>query len=443
VIVAQKDLEVSTIVLRSRLLLVLTVLVVAVAPAAGKTPRKTCKAACGPLVETTCAGLKKKKAKRCRERLWRQCQRDRISCESAATTTTTTLPPSAPSCPTTFQVGPELPGGAEHVAVADLNRDGKLDMVMTANPGVMVRLGNGDGSLGGVSGADAGGDPGGVAVADLDGDGIPDLAVPHFVQVPSQAVEVSVLIGRGDGSFAEPVSYPVGTRDFHDVVAADFNGDGRPDLAVATHPAVVVLLNAGNGTFGAKVDYPAATTGRAVAVADLNRDGKLDLAATGGGPPGGRGVVAVLLGDGSGAFASPVTYEVGRFPYSIVAADVDGDGAIDLATANNNSADLSVLLDDGNGTFRTRVEYDAGGLPTSLAGGDFNADGRTDFVISAGPNATVGLFTGRGGGTFADVVGTFTGGSAALAAGDFDGDGRDDVALANGRAHRVLLSRCP
>lgn len=422
------------------LLVILALVLAAAAPALGKTPRKTCKATCTLLVAESCAGLKRKKAKRCRARIWRQCQHDRIACVA----TSTTLPPvSGPACPTTFAVGPEFPGGAEHVATGDLNRDGKLDFVMTANPSAMVRLGNGDGTFGTLGGYPAGGDPGGVAVADLDGDGILDLAVPHFTARPSQAVDVSVLIGRGDGAFAEPVPYAVGTRDFHDVVAADFNGDRRPDLAVATQLSVVVLLNNGTGTFGSKVEYPAASTGRAVAVADFNGDGRLDLAATGGGPPGGRGVVAILLGDGAGAFASAVPYEVGRFPYSIVAGDVNGDGTIDLATANNNSADMSILLGNGNGTFGASVEYDAGGLPTSLAGGDFNADGRLDFVISAGPNATVGLFTGRGDGTFADVVGTFTGGSAALASGDFDGDGRADVALANGRAHRVLLSRCP
>jgi hypothetical protein len=418
-------------------------------PAAAKTPRKVCKAACAPLVTEQCSTLeKKKKRNRCRARLWKQCQRDRIDCTMTTSTTlpgatTTTTLPTGSGCATTFVVGPEFPGGADHVATGDLNRDGKLDWVMTANPGVMVRLGNGDGTFGGIGGYTAGGDTGGVAVADFDGDGVPDLAVPHFTSRPNQVVDVAVLRGLGGGAFAAPVDYRVGTRDFHDVVAADFDGDGRPDLAVATHPSVVVLRNAGNGTFGAGVEYPVPSLGRAVTAADLNGDGRLDLAATAAGPPGGTGSVAIFLGAGGGAFGGPVSYEVGRFPYSIVAGDVNGDGAIDLATANNNSADMSVLLGNGNGSFRPSVEYDAGGLPTSLAGGDFNGDGRLDFVISAGPSGTMGLFTGRGDGTFADVDGTLTGGSAALAAGDFDGDGKDDVALASGRAHRVLLSRCP
>src|SRR6185436_17591231 len=204
----------------------------------------------------------------------------------------------------------------------------------------------------------------------------------------------------------------------------------KPDLAVATQPAVAVLLNDGSGGFGGAVEYPVDTIGRAVVAADLNGDGKLDLAATSGGPPGGNGAVVVRLGDGAGAFGSPLSYEVGRFPYSIVAGDVNGDGKIDLATANNNSADMSILAGHGDGTFAATVAYDAGGLPTSLAGGDFNADGRLDFVISAGPNATVGRFTGLGDGTFAEVEPTFTVGSAALATGDLDGDGKADVVTA-------------
>ena len=110
----------------SRLVLLLPLLLGVTVPAAAKTPRKVCKATCAPLVTEQCSAFKKKKTKRCRARLWKRCQRDRISCDAPATTTTlpttsTTLPPSAPGCATTFVVGPEFPGGAEHVATGDLN----------------------------------------------------------------------------------------------------------------------------------------------------------------------------------------------------------------------------------------------------------------------------------------------------------------------------------
>ena len=409
-------------------------------------PKRVCKQTCGEVVTAQCAELRKKKLKRCRGRVWKLCRTEALDCTAAPTTTTTTLPP---GCPTTFSVSDPYPGGTDQtIAVADLNGDGKRDVIVGANPSVMVRLGNGDGTLGPIGGADAGGDVRGIAIADVSGDGKPDVVASNFMSDPpspgpSTVVNVSVLVNQGNGTLAAPVAYFVGTREPHDVVAADFNGDAKPDVAVATHPSVVVLLNDGSGGLGARVEYPTGNTGRGLATADLNGDGKLDLAATQGGPPSGNGSVVVLLGDGAGGFGGPVSYEVGRFPYSIVAGDVNGDGKVDLATANNNSADMSILLGNGDATFQPHVDWDAGGLPTSLAGGDFNADGRLDFVISAGPNATVGRFTGVGDGTFADVVGTFTVGSAALASGDLDGDGKADVVTATATALRVLLSRCP
>jgi hypothetical protein len=415
-----------------------------VTPALGRVPARVCKETCPGLVAQDCAGLRKKKLKRCRAKIIRGCKRGSLTCGA----TTTTLP-IGPGCPATFVVSDPYPGGTDQtIAIADVNGDGKRDVVLGSNGAVMVRFGNGDGTLGGLAGYDPGGDVRGVAIADVTGDGKPDIVAANFMADPppagpSTVVNASVLANLGDGTFDVGVPYFVGTRDFHDVVAADFNGDQKPDLAVATQPAVVVLANTGNGAFGAGVEYPIANIGRAVAAADLNGDGKLDLAATSGGPPGGNGAVVVLLGDGAGAFGSPVSYEVGRFPYSIVAGDVNGDGTIDLATANNNSADMSILLGAGNGTFGPSVAYDAGGLPTSLAGGDFNADGRLDFAISAGPNATVGRFANLGDGTFADVEPSFTAGSAALAAGDLDGDGKADVVSATALGLRVLLSRCP
>jgi len=436
-------IHVRCAVASARRVVVLVATLAVATPALARVPAKVCRETCPGLVAQECAGLRKKKLKRCRAKIIRRCRRGTLVCGA----TTTTLP-IAPGCPVTFVVSDPYPGGTDQtVAIADVNRDAKRDVVLGANGAVMVRLGNGDGTLGPLAGYDPGGDVRGVAIADVTGDGSPDIVAANFMDAPpptgpSTVVNASVLPNLGNGTFGQAVPYFVGTRDFHDVVAADFNGDQKPDLAVATQPSVVVLLNDGNGAFGAAGELPVDTIGRAVAAADLNGDGKLDLAATKGGPPGGNGAVAIFLGDGTGGFGSPVSYEVGRFPYSIVAGDVNGDGTVDLATANNNSTDMSVLIGNGNGTFAASVTYDAGGLPTSLAGGDFDGNARLDFVISAGPNATVGRFMNLGDGTFAAVVPTFTAGSAALASGDLDGDGKADVASATALGLRVLLSRC-
>jgi hypothetical protein len=418
-----------------------------VTPAAAKVSLKTCKQTCTTQVETSCVGLRKGKLKRCRGRLLKQCKRGRIVCAPGSSTTTSL--PSAPGCASTFLVGAQLPGGTDQgVATADLNEDGKVDILILGDPAVMARLGNGDGTFGDLLSWDIGGDPRGIAVADLDGDTHVDLAVANFDDDPpptgpSTVVNLSVLRGHGDGTFEAPVPYFVGNYDFNHVAAGDFDADGKIDLVVATRPSLVVLKNLGGGAFGPGVEYPLAELGRSVAVADLNGDDKLDLAATEYGPPGGPGAITIFFGDGDGAFGAPQSHVVGRVPYSIVAGDVDGNGTVDLATANNNSADMSVLIGDGTGVFAPTVDYDAGGLPTSLAGGDFNGDGRLDFAISAGPNGSVGMFRGVGNGTFGAVVPSLTFGSAAVASGDFDGDGRADVVSASPLGHRILLSRCP
>ena len=426
-------------------ILLLTLLIPAI-PASAKVSKRVCKETCAGVVDQECAGLRRKKLKRCRAGIWRQCKRETLDC-SAVTTTTTTLP--GAGCPVTFVVGDQYPGGTDQtVAIADLNGDGKRDVVFGANPSVSVRLGNGDGTLGPLTGYASGGDVRGIAIGDVTGDALPDVVASNFMSDPpaggpATVVNVSVLPNLGDGVLGEPVAYLVGTREPHDVVLADLNGDTKLDIAVATHPSVVFFLNDGNGTFAAGEEFPFGTTGRGLAIADLNGDGAMDLAATTGGIASSPGSVIVRLGDGLGDFGVATPYEVGRFPYSIVAGDVNGDGKIDLATANNNSADMSVLVNNGNGTFAPHVDYDSGGLPTSLAGGDFDADGRLDFAISAGPGGSVGRFMNVGDGTFEDVVGAQAFGSAQLAAGDLDGDGKADVVSATALGLRVLLSRCP
>ena len=191
----------------SRLILLIPALLLAAAPPLAPGPRcKTCKATCTVLVADTCAGLRKKKAKRCRARIIRQCQHDRIVCAATTTTlplgatTTTTLPAgSGAGCPTTFLVGPESPGGAEHVATGDFNRDGKLDFVMTANPGVMVRLGNGDGTFGAVGGSDAAGSGRRRRGRPRRRRHARSRRAPFRRSRPTQAVFVAVLLGAAAG----------------------------------------------------------------------------------------------------------------------------------------------------------------------------------------------------------------------------------------------------
>ena len=174
--------------------------------------------------------------------------------------------------------------------------------------------------------AAGGNNPWHLAAADLDGDGKPDLVVAN-----SGSATVGVLMGTGDGAFRAAVTYAVGATPVG-VAVGDLDGDGRLDLVVAnaTPGTVSVLRGLGDGTFAARVDYAAGSTPYRPALADLDGDGDLDLAV----PNNlGSGTLSVLRNNGDGTFAARVAYAVGNSPYQAIAADLDGDGDLDLAAA--------------------------------------------------------------------------------------------------------------
>ena len=163
-----------------------------------------------------------------------------------------------------------------------------------------------------------------------------------------------MLLGNGDGTFQPQVKYAVGSYP-DAIVAGDFTGDGRLDLAVVdarTDGTVSVLLGNGDGTFQPQVTYAVGTDPSAIVTSDFTGDGKLDLAVTYVNGP--ADTVSVLLGNGDGTFQPQVTYAVGNDPNAIVAGDFNGDGRLDLAVADEFPTTVSVLLGNGDGTFQTK-----------------------------------------------------------------------------------------
>ena len=215
-------------------------------------------------------------------------------------------------------------------------------------------LGNGDGTFAPQVTYAVGTDPNGIVAGDFNGDGRLDLAVTNYGDNT-----VSVLLGNGDGTF-EPRS-PMRSGTIRGaIVAGDFTGDGRTDLVVSDGDGTQILLDNGDGTFQPASTFAPGISGSLVA-ADFTGDGRLDLAVAGGGD---NGTVSVLLGNGDGTFAPPVTYAVGTDPIGIVAGDFNGDGRLDLAVANQgqilgSSGGVSVLLGNGDGTFAPPVTYNA------------------------------------------------------------------------------------
>jgi hypothetical protein len=319
------------------------------------------------------------------------------------------------------------------VALGDFNGDGKLDLVFanSSTNTVGVRLGNGDGTFQAEKVYAAGSGPYSVVVADFNLDGKFDVAVSDF-GAAGGAPGVDILLGNGDGTFQEAKHYDAGDQPTQ-LAVADFNGDGRPDLAVTnrTQDTVTVLLGNGDGSFQAPQNYKVGRTPIFVAVGDFNLDGKPDMVVANNGDNS----VSVLLGNGDGTFQKAQTLnnvDTGVYgPYSIVVADFNGDKKPDLAVANFSEGTISVLLGNGNGTFQEKHDYPTGDGPFTLAQGKFLGNGKLDLVTANNSN-TVSVLLGNGDGTVQPVQNYKAGYSpASVAVGDFNGDGKPDLAVAN------------
>ena len=265
-----------------------------------------------------------------------------------------------------------------------------------------------------------------VAVGDFNGDGKPDLAVANY-----GSYYVTILLGNGDGTFTAGAYLYTGSNPYS-VAVGDFNGDGKLDLAVANlgSDTVTILLGNGDGTFTSGAQSPA--TGYSpysVAVGDFNGDGNLDLAVANEGSNN----LTILLGNGDGTFTptaqSPAT---GTYPWSVAVGDFNGDGKLDLAVANEGSDTVTILLGKGDGEFTPAASPATGSGPVSVSVGDFNGDGKLDLAVANYYSSTVTILLGNGDGTFTPAASPATGANPnSVALGDFNGDGKLDLAIAN------------
>ena len=215
------------------------------------------------------------------------------------------------------------------------------------------------------------------ASGDFDSDGIPDLAATRT----SVFDEVGIAFGTGDGSFGPVVFYDVGDEP-ESIISGDFNGDNVIDLITtnATDNDISVLLGFGDGTFETAVSYSVGGRPTGVTAADFDQDGIVDLGTSNGNDDN----VSILLGLGAGAFSPQETFDVGSSPCSIGAADLNGDGVIDLATANFSGDGFSMMLGKGDGTFFPAVNYKVENCdgPVAIVVKDLNGDGRVDLATA-------------------------------------------------------------
>ena len=236
-----------------------------------------------------------------------------------------------------------------------------------------------------------------------------------------------------------------GSRDAETLATADLNGDGKSDLALGSFrdEAVWLALSAPGGRLAVQqTQYRVGGGPSALALGDLNGDGSADLVVA----KAHSSAVSVLAADGHGGFGPPVDYPTAASPVSVALADLDGDHKLDVATADADRKAVSVLLNHGNGTLEPRDDYGTGVGPVALATGDLDGDGRPD-VVTANTSGSVSVLLNRGKVIFAAKADYAAGGAPnSIAVADFDGDGFLDAAVASPRAPRgrdvtLLLGR--
>ena len=401
-------------------------------------------------------------------------------CLTTPSTPSTSNSPNSSSTPLLLPVVTYDSGGIGPLALAvsDVNADGHPDIVVTNFCGktcsagvVAVLLGNGDGTFRAPVPYDTGGvNPWAVAIGDLNGDGIPDLAVANLCSSNNcNNGTIAVLLGNGDGTFRSPIVFNAGGYWNFSVAIHDVNHDGIPDLVVGnylrcstcTEGAVSIFVGNGDGSFQAPVQYGSAGYEvYGLAIGDVNGDGIDDLAVSNNCGSSsacpGPGSLSVLLGNPDGTFQPAVTYSSGGYwgPDQVVIVDVNGDGIPDLVASNYcqsgipcpGPGDVAVLIGNGGGTFQQPVSYWSGGYHVFLLGvGDVDGDGIPDVVVdnecdtTACSHGSAGVLLGNGDGTLQAAQTYNSGGSTPykLVVTDVNGDGHPDVIMANSASNTV------
>jgi len=281
--------------------------------------------------------------------------------------------------------------------------------------------------------------PGLFAQGDVNGDGVNDLVVPSFDQFLGEQVAM-LLLGNRNGTFQAPVTFSTGGTATRQAVIGDFNRDGKNDVAFALSGGASVLLGDGHGGFGAPLIIPTSTLSTALVTADLDSDGKMDLAVANGT----KNNVSIALGNGDGTFNIVATLTVGNSPIGIATGDLNRDGHPDLVVTNNGSGSggnsVSVLLGIGNGQFQPAVGIPVAAAPVGIAVADLNHDNKLDLIVTNSGTDQVSIILGKGNGAFGAPA-TFTVRSGVkpptgyfpvyVSVDDFNADGNLDLVVAN------------
>ena len=329
--------------------------------------------------------------------------------------------------------------GVNSPAIGDFNNDGKQDFVCAnfAYNQIRVDYGDGSGGLDTYNYIYLNAQTSSVAVADFNGDGLQDIVTADF-----DINRVSVNLNTGFYSFINYPDVSVGLKPMC-VATGDFNNDGRPDIATANYNAntVSIRLGDGNGNFTGSTEVNVGAGPNYIATGDFNNDGNTDFATANYL----ANTVSIRLGNGAGGFSITATVNVGVNPNCIAIGDFNNDGRPDFATANyingysTNTA--SVRLGNGSGGFTGTTELNSNYSAQSIAVGDFNGDGKLD-IATANPNDYISLFMGNGSGGFGSFVSLIPYNiNNGLVVGDLNNDGIHDIVTTFIQGNTILLGK--
>jgi hypothetical protein len=333
-----------------------------------------------------------------------------------------------------------------YIAVADLNKDRHLDIVvcnaLSSTIGIFLGFGNGT-FLGQTTyPADINSAPVAIAIGDFNNDTQLDIVVAN-----AGSDNIGIFLGYDNGTFASIITYSTGNGSTpYSVAVGDFNNDNRLDIVVANSGTdnLGVFIGYGDSTFSIMIPYSTGSLSEPswVVVGDFNNDGRLDLAVANSGTDN----IGVHFGNGNGTFSNQTTFPTGSGsqPLFVVTNDFNNDNQLDIAIANSDSNSFGVLLGCANGTFFSQLNYFIGNSsqPSSIAVGDFNNDSRLDIIITSPFTDNVGVFLGYINESFLSAPAYSTGllsRPTSITVGDFDNDSRLDVVVANNGTDNIMV----